>query len=111
MSRSWQIQEAKNKLSEVIDEALENGPQILTRRGETDSVMDMTARGFSLPGGRENRSQPPARTAGLLANALVRDFHLGRNVSARIVGRPGALEGAAHVEVCADHAFAAVGRC
>lgn len=29
----WQIQEAKNKLSEVIDHALEQGPQIITRRG------------------------------------------------------------------------------
>lgn len=29
----WQIQEAKNKLSEVIDQALEQGPQIITRRG------------------------------------------------------------------------------
>lgn len=29
----WQIQEAKNKLSQVIDHALEQGPQIITRRG------------------------------------------------------------------------------
>jgi len=29
----WQIQEAKNKLSEVIDRALDQGPQIITRRG------------------------------------------------------------------------------
>jgi prevent-host-death family protein len=29
----WQIQEAKNKLSEVIDRALRQGPQIITRRG------------------------------------------------------------------------------
>jgi prevent-host-death family protein len=33
MQRSWQIQEAKNKLSEVVEEAIEKGPQILTRRG------------------------------------------------------------------------------
>jgi antitoxin Phd len=29
----WQIQEAKNKLSEVIEEAVHNGPQVITRRG------------------------------------------------------------------------------
>ncbi len=29
----WQVQEAKNKLSEVIDRALNKGPQIITRRG------------------------------------------------------------------------------
>jgi antitoxin Phd len=33
MKRIWQIQEAKNKLSEVIDEAVQHGPQIITRRG------------------------------------------------------------------------------
>lgn len=39
MPRSWQIQEAKNKLSEVVEEAIENGPQILTRRGEEVAVV------------------------------------------------------------------------
>lgn len=39
MQRSWQIQEAKNKLSEVIEEAIESGPQILTRRGEEVAVV------------------------------------------------------------------------
>jgi len=33
MVRSWQLQEAKNKLSQVIDEAQEEGPQVITRRG------------------------------------------------------------------------------
>lgn len=39
MPRSWQIQEAKNKLSELVEEAIENGPQILTRRGEEVAVV------------------------------------------------------------------------
>jgi prevent-host-death family protein len=33
MARVWQIQEAKNKLSEVLDEAIKHGPQIITKRG------------------------------------------------------------------------------
>jgi antitoxin Phd len=33
MARVWQLQEAKNKLSEVVDEALKHGPQVITRRG------------------------------------------------------------------------------
>ena len=33
MGRVWQLQEAKNKLSKVVDEALTKGPQIITRRG------------------------------------------------------------------------------
>jgi len=30
---AWQIQEAKNKLSELIDRALSEGPQVITRHG------------------------------------------------------------------------------
>jgi antitoxin Phd len=33
MARVWQLQDAKNKFSEVVDEALKHGPQIITRRG------------------------------------------------------------------------------
>jgi antitoxin Phd len=28
----WQLQEAKNKLNEVIDKTLKEGPQVITRR-------------------------------------------------------------------------------
>ncbi len=30
----WQLQEAKNKLSEVVESAISGEPQIITRRGE-----------------------------------------------------------------------------
>ncbi|MAT98343.1 MAG: type II toxin-antitoxin system prevent-host-death family antitoxin [Anaerolineaceae bacterium] len=33
MISSWQLQEAKNKLSQLVDEAMKTGPQIITRRG------------------------------------------------------------------------------
>ncbi len=33
MRRTWQLQEAKNKFSEVVEEALKAGPQVITRRG------------------------------------------------------------------------------
>ncbi len=33
MKQIWQLQEAKNKLSEVVEEAVHHGPQIITRRG------------------------------------------------------------------------------
>jgi len=33
MMRAWQLQEAKNKLSEVVDEAIRSGPQLITKRG------------------------------------------------------------------------------
>ncbi|MEO8541818.1 MAG: type II toxin-antitoxin system Phd/YefM family antitoxin [bacterium] len=39
---TWQLQEAKNKLSEVIRRAREEGPQTITVRGE-DAVVVMPA--------------------------------------------------------------------
>ncbi len=34
MGKTWQLQDAKNRLSEVCDKALTDGPQTITRRGE-----------------------------------------------------------------------------
>lgn len=43
MSRVWQLQEAKNKFSEVVEQALANGPQVITKRGvETVIVLSYT---------------------------------------------------------------------
>lgn len=40
---NWQLQEAKNKLSQVIDEAVAAGPQVITRHGrEVAIVLSMT---------------------------------------------------------------------
>jgi prevent-host-death family protein len=39
MFEHWQFQEAKNKLSEVINLALKKGAQIITRRGEEVAVV------------------------------------------------------------------------
>jgi prevent-host-death family protein len=33
MKRTWQLQEAKNKLSKVVDDAISQGPQVITRHG------------------------------------------------------------------------------
>lgn len=39
MNSIWQIQDAKNKLSEVIQRALSQGPQVITRHGEKTVVV------------------------------------------------------------------------
>ncbi len=36
---TWQLQEAKARLSEVIDTAEKDGPQIITRRGVNTAVV------------------------------------------------------------------------
>ncbi len=43
MAHIWQLQEAKNRFSKVIEEALKDGPQVITRRGvETAVVLSFT---------------------------------------------------------------------
>ena len=39
MKNTWQVQEAKNRLSTVLDGALRHGPQIITRRGVETAVI------------------------------------------------------------------------
>lgn len=34
MKNEWQLQTAKNRLSELVNRALEKGPQTITRRGK-----------------------------------------------------------------------------
>jgi antitoxin Phd len=33
MIKTWQLQEAKNKFSRVVDDAVNSGPQIITKHG------------------------------------------------------------------------------
>ena len=39
MNSIWQLQDAKNKLSEVIERALKQGPQLITRRGKKTVIV------------------------------------------------------------------------
>jgi prevent-host-death family protein len=37
--REWQLQEAKNRLSQVVDRAVNDGPQTITLRGKPAAVV------------------------------------------------------------------------
>ncbi|MBK7918747.1 MAG: type II toxin-antitoxin system Phd/YefM family antitoxin [Chloroflexi bacterium] len=39
MSHTWQLQEAKNKFSQVVNDALSAGPQIITKHGTEVAVV------------------------------------------------------------------------
>jgi prevent-host-death family protein len=39
MEKQWQLQHAKNKLSEVVNDAIQTGPQVITRHGEQVAVV------------------------------------------------------------------------
>ena len=42
MLESWQLQDAKNRFSEVVEKAVNTGPQIVTKRGiETVVIMSV----------------------------------------------------------------------
>lgn len=38
-SSTWQLQDAKNRFSELVDDALKSGPQIVTRHGKNVVVV------------------------------------------------------------------------
>lgn len=46
MKNTWQIQDAKNRFSALVDEALRHGPQIITRRG-TEAVVVLSVKDYS----------------------------------------------------------------
>jgi len=39
MNQPWQLQDAKNKFSEVVENAIHQGPQIVTKRGKEAVVI------------------------------------------------------------------------
>ena len=39
MNQVWQLQEAKNKFSQVINLAVKDGPQLITKRGEEVAIV------------------------------------------------------------------------
>jgi antitoxin Phd len=39
MAHVWQLQDAKNRFSEVVEDAIQHGPQIITRRGKETAIV------------------------------------------------------------------------
>jgi antitoxin Phd len=75
---SWQLQEAKNKFSELIDRALAEGPQVVTRHGvEVAVVMPIAGyRKLTAPNQRlgDFLMASPLRNSGLV---IERDHQTG----------------------------------
>jgi len=80
MARAWQLQEAKNKLSEVVARAQTEGPQTITRHGAPVAVV-VSADAF-------RRSEQPSSLVDFFAQSpfsgveldLERDSDVGRDV-------------------------------
>jgi antitoxin Phd len=52
---AWQVQEAKARFSELVQKAIEEGPQAVSRHGE-EVVVVVSAAQFELMKKRQNRS-------------------------------------------------------
>jgi prevent-host-death family protein len=75
----WQLADAKNRLSEVVNRALHDGPQRIRRRNEAVIVMaevEYERMAGTRPGFKEYLRHP----AGLDELDLSRDQSLGRDV-------------------------------
>ena len=83
MSKKWQLQEAKNRFSEVVEEALHHGPQTVTRHGE-ETVIVLSIKDYRKLSGQRKESfaefmmKSPLRGVEL---DLKRDKSLPRDVS------------------------------
>jgi prevent-host-death family protein len=69
----WQVQEAKTRLSELIERAQTEGPQTITRHGTERAVL-LSAKAY-----HELTSRRPDFRAHLLGGPKVDDFSLDRD--------------------------------
>jgi antitoxin Phd len=72
MQNRWQIQEAKARLSAVIEQAERNGPQSITRHGELVAVL-ISAREFA------RLSRPKMPLVSFLASAPLAELNVERD--------------------------------
>ena len=82
MQERWALQDAKNRFSELVDTVLEDGPQVVTRRG-VDAVVIVPAatyRSLMRPKGSLVQFLAASPLRGARLN-LTRDADTGRGVS------------------------------
>ena len=82
MKDEWQLQDAKNRFSEVVERALKKGPQTITRRG-VEAVVVVSAEEFRRLGAPATSLVEFLRASPLVGAelALERDADEGREVS------------------------------
>ena len=71
---TWQVQEAKTKFSEVLEEAARSGPQIITKHGKKRAVV-ISIEDFE----RLHRREPDPFVLFLMNGPKVEDFEIERD--------------------------------
>lgn len=78
---TWQLQEAKNRLSQVVRDACESGPQVITVHGEETAVVLSIEQYRQLTQKKESLAdfflRSPLRGSGLV---IERDQDIGRDI-------------------------------
>jgi prevent-host-death family protein len=74
MNASWSLQDAKNKLSELLDTVLRQGAQTITRHGKPIAVV-VSAEAYA-------RLQPAEKLVDILRDCPVKDWQLESDTSA-----------------------------
>ena len=77
---NWQLAEAKNKFSDLIDRALTEGPQKITRRGIETAVVLSAEEYRRLTGGRPSFKEYLMKGPSFEGLDLERDQSVGRAV-------------------------------
>lgn len=73
MDSTWPLQDAKNKLSELLETALRQGAQTITRHGRPVAVV-ISAEEYA-------RLQPSEKLVDILRDCPVKDWELERDTS------------------------------
>lgn len=72
----WQVNQARNQLSELLDQADEHGPQVITHHGKARSVV------LSMKQFRALEARTPDLKTYLLQGPVLENFELSRDMSA-----------------------------
>jgi prevent-host-death family protein len=73
MNATWALQDAKNKLSELVDTAQRDGAQTITRHGKPVAVL-LSAEAYG-------RLQPSEKLVDILRDCPVKDWQIERDPS------------------------------
>jgi prevent-host-death family protein len=77
---TWQLQEAKQRFSEVVRRALEQGPQVVTRHGEAAVVIVAAEEYEALKGGNADFKEFLRKAPDLGRLKITRDRRAARKV-------------------------------
>lgn len=80
--RVWQLQDAKNKFSELVERAAEGEPQVVTKRGKRAAVLVSAAEYARLTGGKAGAK--PTDFVHHLLSAPKGDFPVPRRMKTKL---------------------------